>query len=239
MSVQAISWVMDHSRSRLGARLVLLSVANHAHADGTGAYPSKATIAREAGLSPRQVQRLIRELEDLGEVRVLRGEGPRGAHLYDLPMVREGRQSDSPQEAPGGDNGGGGGDNGGPGGETPTSPEPSTEPSSEPKDLAPAARPWILEQNGQRRDLLWEAMVEICRLRDIPPAARGKYNRRIEELRKLGASPEEIRRRAGNAWFKVTPDSLVTRWAELDSPPEGRRGTVSALMDRARGRGPG
>jgi hypothetical protein len=246
--VQAISWVMDHSRSRLGARLVLLSIANHAHADGTGAYPSKATIGREAGLSPRQVQRLLPELVALGELEVAEGKGPGGAHLYTLPDVagrngteqgqegRGGRQSDSPQGAEGGDKSPGGGDKSAQGGETPVSPEPSTEPSGT-EDLAPAARPWIvLGEDGKKQDLLWEAVMEACGIRpaEIPGAARGKYNRRVEELRDLGASPDEARRRASNAWFKVTPDSLVVRWAELDSPVRRGRGTVSTLIDRAR-----
>ena len=52
---------VDHvSRSE---RLVLLALANFSARDGTSAYPSIATIGRCAGLSRRQVRRLLQTLE--------------------------------------------------------------------------------------------------------------------------------------------------------------------------------
>jgi hypothetical protein len=86
MSVQAISWVLDHSESRLGPRHVLISIANHAKSDGTGAWPSVSTIAREAHLSIRQVQYCLVSLAKLGELRVSSG-GPHGCNLYSLPKM--------------------------------------------------------------------------------------------------------------------------------------------------------
>jgi len=88
VSVQAISWVFEHSKSRLGPRHVLLSIANHAKSDGTGAWPSVSTIAREAKLSIRQVQYALVTLSKLGELRVSRGKGPSGCNLYSLPLVQ-------------------------------------------------------------------------------------------------------------------------------------------------------
>ena len=72
MSVQAISWVLEHSKARLGARLVLLSIANHANGEGENAWPSVSRIADEAGMSPRQVKNLLPELERLGELEIAR-----------------------------------------------------------------------------------------------------------------------------------------------------------------------
>lgn len=72
MSVQALAAVLDHSQARLGARLVLIAIANHANEYGENAYPSIDTIGREAHLSPRQVIRCVQELEQLGELDVLR-----------------------------------------------------------------------------------------------------------------------------------------------------------------------
>ncbi len=69
MSVQALTWVFDHSQSRLAARLALLAIANHAGSDGW-ADPSLFTIACEARLNEREVQDAIRELEASGELSV-------------------------------------------------------------------------------------------------------------------------------------------------------------------------
>ena len=87
MSVQAISWVLSHSKSKLGARLVLLSIANHARDDGTGAWPSIATISKEAHISERQVQYSIRILQKIGEVQRQERVGPYGTNMYSLPMM--------------------------------------------------------------------------------------------------------------------------------------------------------
>lgn len=68
MSVQALSWVLENAHARLGARLVLIALANHAHDDGSNAFISQQTIAREAHLTDRQVRRCLKELEASGEI---------------------------------------------------------------------------------------------------------------------------------------------------------------------------
>lgn len=57
---------LHHSRATGTAKLVLLGIANH-DGDG-GAWPSIATLARYAGVHPRNVQRSIDKLVDLHEV---------------------------------------------------------------------------------------------------------------------------------------------------------------------------
>jgi len=84
MSVQALSWVFDHSNSRLAARHVLLSIANHAKADGTDAWPSIPRICREARLSPREVYYCLKYLEDTHQLRIEHGAGPHGCNLYTI-----------------------------------------------------------------------------------------------------------------------------------------------------------
>jgi len=88
MSVQAMSWVFDHSKAKSGSLVVLLCIANHAHADGRGAWPSIQTLARESRLSDRQVQHCIRQLEKSGELKTEKGAGPNGTNLYSLPLFR-------------------------------------------------------------------------------------------------------------------------------------------------------
>lgn len=74
MSIRSSSLVWDHSRAKGTALLVLLVIADH---DGEGgAWPSIGTIARAARVSESTARRAIRELEQLGELRVeLRGGG--------------------------------------------------------------------------------------------------------------------------------------------------------------------
>lgn len=85
LSVQAISWVIDHSQHKLGNLVVLLMVANHARSDGTGAWPSLSTLARECRMSERGVRYCLRILEKSGELLTNRGAGPHGCNLYSLP----------------------------------------------------------------------------------------------------------------------------------------------------------
>jgi hypothetical protein len=88
ISVQAISWVIEHSKHSLGNFIVLLMVANHAKSDGTGAWPSVDTLARESRLSERETRYCLRALEQSGELQTKFGKGPHGTNIYNLPLVR-------------------------------------------------------------------------------------------------------------------------------------------------------
>ena len=63
MSLKAMVWVLENSEAKLGDRLVLLTLAEHAGDDGEDAYPSQETLARKARLSERQVRRCLANLE--------------------------------------------------------------------------------------------------------------------------------------------------------------------------------
>jgi Helix-turn-helix domain len=89
MSFQAVSWVLEHSRARGNARLVLISIAACSNREGENAWPSVETLAREARVSERTVQYAIRRLEQLGELRVVRRSGENGrteSNRYDVLM---------------------------------------------------------------------------------------------------------------------------------------------------------
>lgn len=88
MSVQALSWVFDHSRSEGNARLVLLSIANHTDRQGAESWPSSETIARESRCSPRTVFRALRELKGLGELDWVSGGGRKTPNYYWMPLFR-------------------------------------------------------------------------------------------------------------------------------------------------------
>jgi hypothetical protein len=87
VSIQALSWVLEHSESRLGPRHVLISIANHASREGDNAFPSIRTIAHEARLSLREVNYALPVLIKSGELAMERGAGPGGTNLYSLPRM--------------------------------------------------------------------------------------------------------------------------------------------------------
>jgi hypothetical protein len=88
LSIQAMSWVIENSRHKGSKFVVLLMIANHAHSDGTGAWPAAETLARESRLSTRQVIRIIPKLAASGELEVQWGAGPRGTNLCSLPGLK-------------------------------------------------------------------------------------------------------------------------------------------------------
>ena len=87
MSIQAVAWVLENSESELGPRHVMISIANHADRNGLNAWPTVATIAREAKLSERAVQYAIPQLIELGELAAEKGAGPNGAYKFSLPKM--------------------------------------------------------------------------------------------------------------------------------------------------------
>lgn len=86
MSIQALAWVLKHSKSKLGDRLVLLSIADNCHEDGTDAYPSVATIAAKARVDRRTVQRCVRNLVAMGELEVSPSRNDKGTLRYRIIM---------------------------------------------------------------------------------------------------------------------------------------------------------
>jgi hypothetical protein len=87
MSVQALSWVIEKSRQRGSNFVVLLMIANHAHSDGTNAYPSYERLAKESRLSARSVMRIVDALIASKELQTERGVGPHGTNVYSLPLI--------------------------------------------------------------------------------------------------------------------------------------------------------
>jgi len=92
-SVQAISWVIQYSRHKGNSFVVLLMIANHARSDGSGAWPSIPTLAKESRVSERTVQRTINRLRRTTnkippELVVEDGKGPHGCNLYSIPGVK-------------------------------------------------------------------------------------------------------------------------------------------------------
>jgi hypothetical protein len=87
MSWQATRYVLEHSRAKYSARLVLLALAERARGPNSQhpweAWPSVTTLAHETGLCERTVQSALRKLVELDEIEtVLHGAPVRGQIIY-------------------------------------------------------------------------------------------------------------------------------------------------------------
>ena len=77
VSVEAISWALNLApvpvdrggQPSSACKFVLVGLANHAGPDGTGAFPSVATLVRYTGLSERTVRTCLDRLEAEGIIR--------------------------------------------------------------------------------------------------------------------------------------------------------------------------
>lgn len=89
MSIVAYRAVWEHSEAQGSARLVLLCLAEHADEDGR-CWPSIPRISEMTQVSKRQVSRVLKQLEEDGEISYKPGDG-RGNHsqyVILLPIVK-------------------------------------------------------------------------------------------------------------------------------------------------------
>lgn len=113
MSTAAVGWALDSRRTGPldpATRLVLVVLADHAHADGTSAFPSKVTISDRIDVSPRTVQRHLGALVDLGLIRpgdaalVSHIRSDRRPNVWDLALDTRGDKM-TPRDGRGDDTG--------------------------------------------------------------------------------------------------------------------------------------
>lgn len=77
-----MSAVWEKSKAQGSALLLELAIADHAHDDGTGAWPSIKFLSKKTRQSIRNTQYLVRTLEELGELEVSVNAGPAGTNCY-------------------------------------------------------------------------------------------------------------------------------------------------------------
>jgi hypothetical protein len=94
VSIYVMSWVLEHSATKLGDRLTLIALADNAHDDGRWACPSVDTLARKTGMHERTVQRTLRNLAASGHIAQV-GQTKDGRNVYTLigPFNRGGDKS--------------------------------------------------------------------------------------------------------------------------------------------------
>lgn len=111
MSIFVISEVWEHSKADGSRLLVLLALADRAPKDDACCWPGIRTVARQARLSEREVQRHVASLIKMGELRRIE-RGGRNGRLTSIYQVTVGRYRgvsvvtprDDRLPTPGGDN---------------------------------------------------------------------------------------------------------------------------------------
>lgn len=126
MTWKATQVVLEESKHKGSALLLLLILANHAHEDGRYAFPSVATMARYTRMGRRNVQTLLRKLEASGELQEM-GIHNSGTVIYRivLPGLERGGAKFAPPAKKGAQARSPGGDQAITGGAITDSPEPS------------------------------------------------------------------------------------------------------------------
>jgi hypothetical protein len=76
--------VWETSRTKGSVLLLMLAIADYAHDDGAGAYPSIKTLAKKTRMSEQNVMRLVDTAEKLGELSIKRGRGRGNANDYTI-----------------------------------------------------------------------------------------------------------------------------------------------------------
>lgn len=98
MSHQATTWVMEFSKSKLAARLVLGAIAHRISNDNGEAFPSIARIAKEANVSEAAVHASLKKLQEIGELEVQLAASKHGTNVYRMPKFLEWHASLHPEE---------------------------------------------------------------------------------------------------------------------------------------------
>lgn len=82
MSISVMADVWANSKSKGSSLLVLLAIADHAQDKTRDAWPSVEYLAKKSRLSVRSVQYIIRQLEKLGELVVVKRAGYNNVNIY-------------------------------------------------------------------------------------------------------------------------------------------------------------
>lgn len=99
MAYEFSARVWDHSKSEGNARLVLLVIADRANEHGE-CWPSVADLVSRTKACERSVRGCLKELEDMGEISVVKNGGRRGTNLYRINFDQDGNLLSGAKSAP-------------------------------------------------------------------------------------------------------------------------------------------
>ena len=86
MSVRCITHVLDKSVHAGTDLLMLIVLADYSDDEGNS-YPAVASLARKCRMKPRNANYILKSLQESGELRVLKNEGPKGTNRYRIMLA--------------------------------------------------------------------------------------------------------------------------------------------------------
>ena len=84
MSFNAIQGMLEHSKTKLADRAIMWALTNRANAKNT-CWPSLTTIAKDAGISRRNVSRRLPCIVAMGELKIMHG-GKDNPNVYTITL---------------------------------------------------------------------------------------------------------------------------------------------------------
>ncbi|MCB0384952.1 MAG: helix-turn-helix domain-containing protein [Bdellovibrionales bacterium] len=97
MAWPVVGWIIENPNLRGTVKLVALILADFANEKGL-AWPSIETLATKTGLSRRQIQRILPQIEKAGLVQISKGTGRKQSHRYQFICEANGdKMSSFPQ----------------------------------------------------------------------------------------------------------------------------------------------
>lgn len=99
MSVKMLTRVWEHSAHSGTGLLMMLAIADFADDDGN-AYPAVGTLADKCRMTSRNVNHILAQLRESGELEVRQNEGPKGTNLYRIHLDPLKRVSPLKQPSP-------------------------------------------------------------------------------------------------------------------------------------------
>lgn len=224
LSVEAVSWVLDYAETEsLADRMVLIVLAEHADKKGANAWPSVATIMRQADLSERQVWYSLKRLRASGAVS-LTGKKPRGTAVYALSMVKPSTPARTApaRTAPA---------------QVALSPLQPLHPT--PARTAPEPSLTVHEpplRAKRARDPIWDALI-LIEGEPVTKSERGRLNAAAKQLRDAGVDAAAIPAVAAAyraEWpnITLTANALVANWGRFANG-NGHQETGAEKLRRA------
>jgi len=226
----SLVWEFDLPTSE---KMVLLVIADHADDSGMNSWPSMATIARKASVSPRQAQRLVKSLSEAGWLSVEEQAGgtremrdDRRPNRYTIRL--SGATSVTSRDDLRGDTEGPRGDAHDANGVTPMTPKPSIEPSL----IEPPLKTNHQNDAIEMFELFWNIYP-----RRVGKAAAEKAFRKALTVTDVVSILEGARRYAEDPnrdpEFTAHPTTWLNagRWDDEPMPSRGRQSGTRAFLE--------
>lgn len=230
-----MTWAYKQSVRPVGAKFVLVALANYANGDGY-CYASQERIAGDVSQGVRTVRRHLAALEAAGwivrERRMSKGGGRAADGFYlvgytdELPAKMASKQ---PAKLAANREGVTGQNGQGVTGQFRQGYRPVSTPTI--KELEPTIEPTIRETRSSSHvravpkpsrasDPIWDALVAEIGHGPETKSERGAWNTAVSQLREVEATAEQVRdrcRRYRAEWPKVrlTPTAIVRHWSEF------------------------